>query len=170
MKNRFLLFLVLFAGNLVFSQSEDWLNPTTLEEYNYLTKGYKIQIESGLDMKNGYVLKNFDNKFFHNISIYDKKQSRKVDFKLLYRDNEKRPCAALMILTRVETNYKEYLCIPSWNNELWKNFEKDFFKTVCNAEGMSEAESTRLVATSSYFFNSVKMLSYLMYYPEKIYK
>jgi hypothetical protein len=30
---------------------------TTTEEYNYLTKGYKIQLESGLDMKQGYELK-----------------------------------------------------------------------------------------------------------------
>jgi hypothetical protein len=27
--------------------------PTTEEEYNYLTKGYAIQISSGLDMKKG---------------------------------------------------------------------------------------------------------------------
>ena len=32
--------------------------PTSEEEYNYLTKGYKVQIESGLDMKKGYALHN----------------------------------------------------------------------------------------------------------------
>jgi len=28
--------------------------PTTEIEYNYMTKGYRVQIESGLDMKSGY--------------------------------------------------------------------------------------------------------------------
>jgi len=38
-----------------FSQS------TTQEEYNYITKGYKIQVESGLDMKKGYILTELGN-------------------------------------------------------------------------------------------------------------
>ena len=33
---------------------------TTLEEYNYISKGYKIQLESGLDMKRGYLLEDID--------------------------------------------------------------------------------------------------------------
>lgn len=37
--------LVVFFTNLYFQ--------TTQEEYNYITKGYKIQLESGLDMKKG---------------------------------------------------------------------------------------------------------------------
>ena len=32
---------------------------TTLEEWNYMTKGYEIQINSGLDMKRGYYIDNF---------------------------------------------------------------------------------------------------------------
>ena len=31
---------------------------TTEEEYNYITKGYQIQLSSGLDMKKGYAVWN----------------------------------------------------------------------------------------------------------------
>ena len=46
------------AINQAIAQSENnqLPAPTTEEEYNYLTKGYKIQVESGLDMKKGYSL------------------------------------------------------------------------------------------------------------------
>ena len=43
---------------------------TTEEEYNYITKGYKVQFESGLDMKKGYILKDMGewNLKYDNIS------------------------------------------------------------------------------------------------------
>lgn len=44
-----LLFLINVVG---FSQESQ--NSTTEEEYNYMTKGYRVQTESGLDMKKGY--------------------------------------------------------------------------------------------------------------------
>mgnify|MGYP001810283802 CR=1 FL=1 len=42
---------------------------TTLEEWNYITKGYKIQKESGLDMKKGYDVKFLitENSFINSI-------------------------------------------------------------------------------------------------------
>ncbi len=36
------------------------LGQTTETEYNYVTKGYKIQLESGLDMKKGYRFEDLD--------------------------------------------------------------------------------------------------------------
>jgi len=55
MKNltKLLLSIALFASFNIYGQSIKTLG-TTLEEYNYITKGYKVQIESGLDMKKGY--------------------------------------------------------------------------------------------------------------------
>ncbi len=35
---------------------------TTLEEYNYVTKGYHVQLTSGLDMKKGYEFEDIDKK------------------------------------------------------------------------------------------------------------
>ena len=34
---------------------------TTVEEYNYVSKGYKVQLESGLDMKKGYEMIDLNN-------------------------------------------------------------------------------------------------------------
>ncbi|WP_421799825.1 hypothetical protein [Haliscomenobacter sp.] len=49
---KFFLSLILIAFcSISFAQG------TTQEEYNYVTKGYKIQQESGLDMKKGYSIK-----------------------------------------------------------------------------------------------------------------
>lgn len=75
---------------------------TTEEEYNYVTKGYKIQIESGLDMKKGY--------YFKDIKISEPNKSgiqKYPQFKHLYREGEAFPCATLMILSK-----SKYLCIP----------------------------------------------------------
>ena len=50
MKKILLLLIVLFVSTYSFSH-------TTEEEYSYVTKGLKIQIDGGLDMKKGYELK-----------------------------------------------------------------------------------------------------------------
>ena len=100
------------------------LSQTTLEEYNYLTKGYKIQIESGLDMKKGYELKDAMTTVIRHNSY-----SRIVKFKYLYRIGEKYPCATLMIMERSSTNYQQYICIPSKNSSgsIWSKAQKDFY-------------------------------------------
>lgn len=46
---KFTLLFVLLVSNFIYSQ-------TTLDEYNYMVKGYKIQVTSGLDPKAGYVV------------------------------------------------------------------------------------------------------------------
>lgn len=88
------------------------LSQTTQEEYNYLTKGYKVQIESGLDMKKGYT--------FTDYGVYEIKegsQTRQCEFKGLVKDGQTKPCAVLMIFKRTDipngTVY--YICIPSAN-------------------------------------------------------
>ncbi|RYE27090.1 MAG: hypothetical protein EOP48_34690 [Sphingobacteriales bacterium] len=40
----------------VFISVKSFAQNTTQEEYNFMTKGYKQLLESGLDMKKGYVL------------------------------------------------------------------------------------------------------------------
>lgn len=96
---------------------------TTEEEFNYITKGYKIQLESGLDMKKGY---RFEEMGEYGLQ-YDS-FSRLASFNALYRDGETTPCAILMILRRTDTNYKEYLCIPSTDADpaLWTRALREF--------------------------------------------
>lgn len=64
MKKSTLILAAAFFSVTLFGQ-------TTEEEYNYLTKGYKVQIESGLDMKKGYEFKDLANdytQFYKTIS------------------------------------------------------------------------------------------------------
>jgi hypothetical protein len=97
-----LLFSLTFLSNSFFSQ-------TTLEEYNYITKGYKVQIESGLDMKKGYLFED----------VYSQKSGERLaELKVLYRIKEtKKEIAAYLIIYSKEGNEPEYLCVPNPKSE-----------------------------------------------------
>ena len=78
---------------------------TTLEEYNYLSKGYKIQIESGLDMKKGYEIKD---------NYTEKTSERTVNLKTLYRVNGNvKTIAAYLFVYNKNGKAKQYICIPN---------------------------------------------------------
>jgi len=78
---------------------------TTLEEYNYLTKGYKVQMESGLDMKKGYELSSVD---------AETTSQRNAELKVLHRlKNSKKEIAAYLIIYNKTGNEKEYICVPN---------------------------------------------------------
>jgi len=108
-----LLFILLIgcSSDLLFSQ-------TTQEEYNYLTKGYKDQIEKGQDMKKGYKISDLG-----TWNTESGKEKRECEFKGLYRTGQTKPCAILMIFRRTDipqgANF--YICIPSINAtpEIW---------------------------------------------------
>ncbi len=173
MKKLFCLLLFVSAG--LFSQIDDrpitrdetiktFSNQTTLEEYNYVSKGYKIQLESGLDMKNGYTLKDIEN-FVSAFNAGSDYIQRKSTFKLLYKNGQKLPVAIMMILERKDNNYIDYFCIPSYYSEsdLWKVFYKDFTKNLkTETVGMSSLEIQNLTAKYSYYFNSLRMISYCL--------
>lgn len=91
---------------------------TTLEEYNYVTKGYKIQLEGGLDMKKGYR--------FENLPEYNTKSlifgvMRNITFKALLRDGETKPCALLCVLSISGEEQSNYICIPHFasSQQIW---------------------------------------------------
>ena len=122
---------------------------TTEEEYNYITKGYKIQIESGLDMKKGYR--------FEDVDSWGLKYSgfeRNASFKMLYRDGEKKPCAILMKLDRTNTTFEAYLCIPHYfsDDQIWKRAYNDFVTIGSN----DWTEASR-----AYTWGMIKMISHL---------
>lgn len=73
------LFLLLCVLSYTFASSQIKKGITSEEEFNYMSKGYKTQLESGLDMKNGYSVDNGQNiesgaysftfiKLFKNVS------------------------------------------------------------------------------------------------------
>lgn len=93
---------------------------TTLEEYNYVTKGYKIQVESGLDMKTGYVLKDLF-EVFVRIEISDSPfgvapKTIKTKAKGLYRTGQTSPCAIMLIET-AGSKIGKPVCIPHYLSE-----------------------------------------------------
>ena len=107
------LFLILLLCNFIPLRAQ-LIAPTTEEEYNYGATGYKIQLQARLETKEGYTIKDAEGC---------EESERKIDFKLLYRDNETQPCAVIMIYTKVR-NVPLYYCIPTANAsaDLWAKF------------------------------------------------
>jgi hypothetical protein len=92
-----------------------------MEEYNYITKGIKIQQEAGLDVKKGYSIKDL-----FTTATHDQKVTRSTNFKAIYRDNEKKPFAFLCIYKNMKSDFTDYLCIPANDSdtEFWtKTYE-----------------------------------------------
>ncbi len=97
---------------------------TSLEEYNYVTNGYKMQVEGGLDMKKGY---RFEDLTQHVTQSATSDITWTTEFKALYRIGESKPCAILCIFSNSSEQNKHYLCIPSSasTREIWNMaFEK----------------------------------------------
>ena len=127
MKHLFSIVIAILISTIALSQ-------TTLEEYNYLSKGYKIQIESGLDMKKGY---NIEDVGDWSIFFDSRKFSRNASFKFLYKEGIDKPVATLMIQKRSDTDHVVYYCIPHIDSseEIWDLAYKDFRKMTEKWEG-----------------------------------
>ena len=116
--------IAIFFSNLICSAQK--INPTTLEEYNYCSVGYKIQLQTKMEMKSGYNLQDYNSC---------EESERKVEFKGLFRNNEKNPCAIIMIYTKVR-GAPDYFCIPTKdaNPELWNKFYKSLEGDAVNGQ------------------------------------
>lgn len=101
------LFL-LFITSLTYSQ-------TTVEEYNYVTKGYAETIAKGLDLKKGYSL----NEVYHYTDTnYD------FLFKSLTNDKTKKTSCIMVIANSRVWGNKYYLCMPIGNGDLEKKYKE----------------------------------------------
>jgi len=116
---RRLFLLLAFVSVTAFGQNPvDEPKGTSEEEYNYLTKGYKIQLESGLDMKKGYILKDMGEW---------EEGSYGFKFKALIREEAEEIAGILVIAksdswTGVSTYY---LCIPINSPDLLKRYNEN---------------------------------------------
>lgn len=108
-----LFILFIFSVTLSFGQK---ISPTTEEEYNFGTVGYKIQLQNKLPMKQGYRIADY--------GIFEE-PDRTVSFKGLMRQGEEYPCAIIMIYTK-DKFPPEYFCIPTEDApyELWERYFK----------------------------------------------
>ena len=104
---KILLMLVIVLW--VVSSNSKLLAQTTMEEYNYVTKGYQVQIESGLDSKKGYEVVSLKK---------DTAGIRTAELKVLYRlKDEKKEIAAYMVVYQKFGDTKRYYCIPHPNSD-----------------------------------------------------
>lgn len=111
--------------------------PTSEEEYNYLTRGYSVQVANGLDMKKGY---SFQDLGDWSMSFSD--GQRDTQFKGLFRDGETAPCAILLMYKKTGGD-KTYICIPSVDAdpELWQRTMNQIHTAASafNSSGMDTA-------------------------------
>jgi hypothetical protein len=104
--------LIALFSTPLFAQTN--IAPTTSSEYLYGAVGYKLQLNNKLAMKEGYTLADFTPV---------EEANRKVEFKGIYRTGETKPCAFIMIYTKMR-NTPQYYCIPTHDadQELWTKF------------------------------------------------
>ncbi len=94
MKKYILLITILFTSIYISGQ-------TTEEEYNYVTKGLKIQVDAGLDMKQGYELK--------TVNVLNSNLKRAELGQLIRTSDKSIACYWLRF-----TNFKTYyFCLPN---------------------------------------------------------
>ncbi len=118
----FSFFLLLISPIVAQAQLDSMLmhgQPTSLEEYNYLTKGYRIQTESGLDMKKGYSFQDIGD---HEVNSYH------FTLKKLVRDSTQELAGILIITYSGSSNKTYYTCIPINNAELMNMYTKEIAK------------------------------------------
>lgn len=106
--------LLLFVSTMALSQVNEKgylpANPVTTEkEYNYLTVGLKIQLDSGLDVIDGYELENFR---VMNVSNYT------FTVKYLKEKSTQKTKAVSVVIDSNVTGNKYYVCIPVRNSDL----------------------------------------------------
>ncbi len=90
---------------------------TSADEYNYISKGYKVQIESGLDMKKGYEFRDINSSEFGG---------RKIVYKELIKDGK--DLRAIMAVFTGKDGATKYLCIPL--GPCSQDVTNAYFKTV----------------------------------------
>ncbi len=98
-----------FKVFLTYNLSKEPALPTTDIEYNYMAKGYKAQVEQGLDMKKGYAFKDDKNLKYlvSSVNYYE------FEFMPLYR-SAKSQCGTVVKLFSANSGETSYIGIPNY--------------------------------------------------------
>lgn len=115
MKRILPLFAITLALNLSFSQTSE-TNGTTPEEYNYMIRGYEMQLSSGLDIKSGYIVDPINTVTRGDYSF---------SFNALVRTTENKLAGILIIAKSEVSGRTYYLGMPINNAQLQQSFEND---------------------------------------------
>jgi hypothetical protein len=119
MRRILLLLAIVIVNQYGYSQ-------TTMTEYNYLTKGYQLDLETGRDIKNGYELL----MATPNTESKVNGVARTISVSKFILIEENRTVALLIKISRKDTNYVKYLCLPDWDStkDVKDKAKLDFFK------------------------------------------
>lgn len=131
--------LILISGLL---KAQDF-SPTTEEEYNMGSVGYKMYLRMGVEIKAGYKVK--------DIAEYEYGE-RKASFKGLFRSGDTKPCAIIMIYSKQRGN-PEYYCIPTPDAPeiLWDRYRVSLSGEIDNKQEQLQFLSFALGKASMYF-------------------
>lgn len=134
-----IILLLLLASFSVYCQNKpkELKVSTTQEEYNYLTKGYKIQITSGLDTKKGYEIKPI---------VEIQKGNYVFNFLCLIRSKEQKSVGILIVANSLVSDNSFYIAIPVNNTDLELYYEMD-------VNAWDESLTTAYALASSEFFS-----------------
>lgn len=138
---------------------------TTMEEYNYLSKGYKIQMESGLDMKKGYTIREIGEWGSTKSSGGFERSGRLFH---LIRDGDAMPCASLIIFSRSSTGWTHYQAIPHIysDQEIWDKAAADFRSSTVNTGNLGYSWATLKMVSQLATPNAMKPGSAKAYGPD----
>lgn len=97
MKRTVLATVLLAIGVISYSQ-------TTMEDYNFLTKGLKITLENGLEMKSSYNLQ--------EVTSFKNEETKLVLFNFYKAADQTQEPSALSLIAVREDGERVYLCLP----------------------------------------------------------
>ncbi len=141
---------IIVVFSIVFTQSV--YSQTTMEEWRYMTKGYSIQKESGLDMKKGYELK----KMYTSQSTVIGGLKRTFNFIELFRLSDNTTCGIIVEYIKVENGKKSisYFGIPAkyTESEVW-NAARESILNFSNKEiGIAYSLALMDLISSKYIY------------------
>jgi hypothetical protein len=129
------IFAILFASLYVITAQSQ----TTQEEYNYVTKGYKVQVESGLDMKKGYIIKDLD---MVSQTASNGTTIRQASLKKLTKTSTNEAVAFMIVYQRAG-KVPEYFCIPSPTAS--QELRDAFYVSLTAADALGSTDKLQLI-------------------------
>ena len=110
-------------GKLSIAEFEaNFVHPTTMEEFLYCTKGYKIQVESGIDPeKKGYILKSLSSR-------YDEFNTGKSVYLIGLYNEDKNKLQAIICILDNGYGSKNYYCIV--NENTYGDVRKEYLSQI----------------------------------------
>jgi hypothetical protein len=117
---RYLFFAFFIISSIAIAQEKEdntILETTSIEDYNYLTKGYESDLENGKGVKDGYSFK----------TLYEFNND---DWKIVYKgfrfDETETTKAILITIVKLKNNKTRYLCLPFNNSKLLQKYVKNY--------------------------------------------